>query len=303
MHVDRRSFVRRLAGALPSGDPDSSRAAGAGRPETAAECGRSGCGSGARGRLPQSVYPDDIDGALADQLGRLPGFVVTRGRLTDPQAGLSDAGPRRHRRAHLVGPSPARRRARRSGRGRRPAGARGPARLHRPLCVVRQQAVQADDEHALRAGQLAGGRPARVRRVKSPDHPIAQGIAPFTIPKTDMFSEPFAVPSPETVVFVSTWEKGETLRSGLTWTIGKGRVAYLRTGPEGYPGALPPLDPPGHRQQRPLGRPPYLSRLIDRIHVSRITVPKPRVVRRRTRGRRLTPRRNRPIIEPESLIA
>ena len=50
-----------------------------------------------------------------------------------------------------------------------------------------------------------------------------------------MFSEPFAVPNPETVVFVSTWEKGETLRSGLTWTIGKGRVAYLRTGPEGYP--------------------------------------------------------------------
>jgi len=55
------------------------------------------------------------------------------------------------------------------------------------------------------------------------------------IPKTDMFSEPFAVPNPETVVFVSTWEKGETLGSGLTWTIGKGRVAYLRTGPEGYP--------------------------------------------------------------------
>ena len=27
------------------------------------------------------------------------------------------------------------------------------------------------------------------------------------IPKTDMFSEPFAVPNPETVVFVSTWEK------------------------------------------------------------------------------------------------
>jgi trehalose utilization protein len=78
------------------------------------------------------------------------------------------------------------------------------------------------------------GRPEFVS-VRSPDHPIARGISPFTISKTDMFSEPFAVPSPETVVFVSSWERGETLRSGLTWTVGKGRVAYLRTGPETYP--------------------------------------------------------------------
>ena len=78
------------------------------------------------------------------------------------------------------------------------------------------------------------GRPEKVE-VKAPDHPIARGIAGFTIPKTAMFSEPFAVPEPEAVVFVSRWEKGESFRSGLTWTVGKGRVAYFRPGHDGYP--------------------------------------------------------------------
>ena len=78
------------------------------------------------------------------------------------------------------------------------------------------------------------GKPELVT-VRSPEHPIARGIESFTIPQSDMFSEPFAVPEPESVVFVSNWERGETVRSGLTWTVDKGRVAYLRTGSEAYP--------------------------------------------------------------------
>ena len=84
------------------------------------------------------------------------------------------------------------------------------------------------------AGWRDDGRPERVT-VKDPDHPIAKGVAPFTIPQTAMFAEPFEVPEPESVVFVSTWGPGETFRSGLTWTIGKGRVAYFRPGHDGFP--------------------------------------------------------------------
>ena len=36
------------------------------------------------GTAPHAVYPDDIDGALADQLGRQQGIAITRGRLSDP---------------------------------------------------------------------------------------------------------------------------------------------------------------------------------------------------------------------------
>ena len=89
MHVDRRSFVRSLSGVLPAlgfvqnwtgqGGPQEGVAA---RPVRV----RIWC----EGTAPRSVYPDDIDGALADQLGRPAGFVTTRARLSQPQAGLSD---------------------------------------------------------------------------------------------------------------------------------------------------------------------------------------------------------------------
>ncbi len=78
------------------------------------------------------------------------------------------------------------------------------------------------------------GRPEHVR-VHDPAHPIARGVAPFTIPRTDMFAEPFAVPDPEAVVLISSWDRGETMRSGLTWTIGRGRVVYLRPGHDAFP--------------------------------------------------------------------
>ncbi len=233
MRVDRRSFVRSAAVALPS----------LGIVHAAAARGDQGPGAKAplrvhvwcEGTAPRSVYPDDIDGALADQLGRLPGLVVTRARLTDPQAGLSDRaldtcqvlmwwGHLRHddvpdeRAAAVV------KRVREGNLGFVALYASCGSKPFRQMMSMPCEPGSWRED----------GRPEFVS-VKAPDHPIARGIGPFTIPKTDMFSEPFAVPNPETVVFVSTWERGETLRSGLTWTIGKGRVAYLRTGPEGYP--------------------------------------------------------------------
>jgi trehalose utilization protein len=233
MHVDRRSFVRRMVGALPVASlvlPLREISAGE-KPSPRPVRLRVWC----EGTAPRSVYPDDIDGALADQLGRWPGFVVARGRLTDPHAGLSDEaldacdvlvwwGHLRHdelpddRAAAVV------RRVR--------AGRLGFLALYASCsCKPFKQMMSMPCELG---NWREDGRPEFVS-IKAPEHPIAQGIAPFTIPKTDMFSEPFVVPNPETVVFVSTWEKGETLRSGLTWTVEKGRVAYLRAGPETYP--------------------------------------------------------------------
>ncbi len=50
-----------------------------------------------------------------------------------------------------------------------------------------------------------------------------------------MYAEPFQVPKPETVVFVSKFDGDVTFRSGLTWTVGKGRVAYFRPGHDAFP--------------------------------------------------------------------
>jgi trehalose utilization protein len=181
------------------------------------------------------VYPDDIDGALAAQLGRQGGVAVSRGRLTDADAGLADAALDAcdvlvwwgHLRHDAVPDERAAAVVKRVRAGRMGFVALYASCGSKPF---RQMMSMPCEPGRWRED----GRPEFVS-VRAPEHPIARGIGPFTIPKTDMFSEPFAVPSPETVVFVSSWERGETLRSGLTWTVGKGRVAYLRTGPENYP--------------------------------------------------------------------
>ena len=72
--------------------------------------------------------------------------------------------------------------------------------------------------------------------VVTPGHPIAAGLPEtFTIPRTEMYNEPFHVPEPDAVIFEETWETGERFRSGMVWTIGAGRVFYFRPGHETYP--------------------------------------------------------------------
>jgi trehalose utilization protein len=81
----------------------------------------------------------------------------------------------------------------------------------------------------------ADGAPSRVTTLL-PSHPIAKGLpAEWEITKTEMYSEPFHVPKPDSVVFEERWEKGEQFRSGCLWTIGGGRVFYFRPGHETYP--------------------------------------------------------------------
>jgi trehalose utilization protein len=41
--------------------------------------------------------------------------------------------------------------------------------------------------------------------------------------------------APEAVVPRSKFDGGETFRSGLTWTVGRGRVAYFRPGHDAFP--------------------------------------------------------------------
>ncbi|MEQ1852887.1 MAG: ThuA domain-containing protein [Chthoniobacteraceae bacterium] len=69
-----------------------------------------------------------------------------------------------------------------------------------------------------------------------PQHPIAAGLpAQWDIPQTEMYGEPFHVPTPDEVVFEEKWDKGEHFRSGCVWQVGKGRVFYFRPGHETYP--------------------------------------------------------------------
>lgn len=72
--------------------------------------------------------------------------------------------------------------------------------------------------------------------VCNPAHPIAAGIDRyFELPNTEMYGEPFGIPTPEEQVFISWFEGGEVFRSGCTWRRGNGRIFYFRPGHETYP--------------------------------------------------------------------
>lgn len=72
--------------------------------------------------------------------------------------------------------------------------------------------------------------------VVSPYHPITQGIEDglIEIEHCEMYGEPFDVPNPDDVLFISWYEGGEVFRSGMTWHRGRGKVVYLQPGHETY---------------------------------------------------------------------
>ncbi|MDX2187929.1 MAG: ThuA domain-containing protein [Opitutaceae bacterium] len=69
-----------------------------------------------------------------------------------------------------------------------------------------------------------------------PSHPIASGIPEqFVLEREEMYGEPFAIPEPDELVFISWFSGGEVFRSGATWQRGHGRVFYFRPGHETFP--------------------------------------------------------------------
>jgi len=72
--------------------------------------------------------------------------------------------------------------------------------------------------------------------VVAPGHPIAEGLGEyFVIPKTEMYGEPFDIPQPDELVFISWFQGGEVFRSGCCFHRGRGRVFYFRPGHETLP--------------------------------------------------------------------
>ena len=68
-----------------------------------------------------------------------------------------------------------------------------------------------------------------------PAHPVAAGVeTPFVIDAEEMYGEPFDVPPPDDLVFVSWFQGGEVFRSGCGWRRGRGRIFYFRPGHETY---------------------------------------------------------------------
>jgi hypothetical protein len=67
--------------------------------------------------------------------------------------------------------------------------------------------------------------------VVNPGHPIAAGLGDcIEIEQSEMYGEPFGIPTPDELIFVSWFQGGEVFRSGATWTRGSGRIFYFSPG-------------------------------------------------------------------------
>jgi trehalose utilization protein len=72
--------------------------------------------------------------------------------------------------------------------------------------------------------------------VVNPGHPIASGLpAMFVVPAQEMYGEYFDIPSPDEIIFISSFSGGEVFRSGCCFTRGRGRIFYFSPGHETYP--------------------------------------------------------------------
>jgi trehalose utilization protein len=72
--------------------------------------------------------------------------------------------------------------------------------------------------------------------VVNPGHPIVQGLGEYIeLEHEEMYGEPFSIPNPDEVIFISSFEGGEVFRSGVTYKRGNGNIFYFRPGHETYP--------------------------------------------------------------------
>ncbi|GAA3222708.1 ThuA domain-containing protein [Nonomuraea helvata] len=70
----------------------------------------------------------------------------------------------------------------------------------------------------------------------TPGHPIARGVPrPLVIEQQETYGEPFGIPDPDELVFISNFSGGEVFRSGCCFRRGLGRIFYFSPGDQEYP--------------------------------------------------------------------
>jgi trehalose utilization protein len=68
------------------------------------------------------------------------------------------------------------------------------------------------------------------------NHPITQGLSEtFVVPHDETYGEPFEIPDPDQIIFISWFQGGEVFRSGCTWRRGEGKIFFLQNGHETFP--------------------------------------------------------------------
>lgn len=191
------------------------------------------------GTAPKEVYPNDINGAIAEGLKELKGWEVVVANLSDPNQGLPDEllnradvliwwGHQRHDQVKDPLVSKIVKRVKEDGMGF--------ISLHSSHFAKPNKALMGT---ACSWGAYVGDSTTLKVTVKDPGHPIAKGVKEFTIVHNERYSDPYAVPTPQSVVFegIATLKDGKVdpSQQGFTWQIGKGKMFYFQPGHETNP--------------------------------------------------------------------
>lgn len=207
------------------------------------------------GTAPKAVYPDDINGAVAEGLKCLDGWEVIKANLSDPDQGLSDErlnqcdvlvwwGHVKHGAVKDALVEKIVRRVRDEGMGFIALHSAHFAKPNIALMSLAKTPKELLDKVTPKGrvaawGAYVGDSVTLTILVKDASHPIARGIKDFTIKHSERYSDPYAVPKPKTIVFEgdAKLKDGSIDHSlvGLCWEIGKGKMFYFQAGHETDP--------------------------------------------------------------------
>lgn len=191
------------------------------------------------GTAPKNVYPNDINGAIAEGLKDLKGWEVVVANLSDPEQGLPDDllnradvliwwGHQKHGDVKDELVTKIVKRVKEDGMGF--------ISLHSSHFAKPNKALMGT---ACSWGAYVGDSTTLKVTVSDPKHPIAKGVKDFTVEHSERYSDPYAVPTPASVVFegVASLKDGgvDPSQQGFTWTVGKGKFFYFQPGHETNP--------------------------------------------------------------------
>ena len=176
------------------------------------------------------IYPNGIHGAIADILGECDDMEVRTATLDEPEHGLTDEvlkdtdvliwwGHMAHGEVRDDIVEKIRNRVYRHGMGFFAVHSGHHSKPFRAIVGT--------------TGDLTWGRDRQeiVWNIL-PQHPIAKGLPQRFELFEEMYGEPFAIPTPDELIFASWYADGNIFRSGCTFYRGVGKVFYFQPGHE-----------------------------------------------------------------------
>ncbi|OGV57452.1 MAG: hypothetical protein A2283_00070 [Lentisphaerae bacterium RIFOXYA12_FULL_48_11] len=209
------------------------------------------------GTAPKNVYPDDINGAIVEGLkGKLEGWEIVKASISDPDQGIPDAllnradvlvwwGHKKHGEVKDELVTKIEKRVKDEGMGFISLHSAHFAKANIKLMSIAETKKELFDKvqpknRVAAWGAYKGDTTTLKVTVKDENHPIAKGVAKeFTIPNSERYSDPYAVPEAKSIVFEGVFDvkdgSKDTSQQGFTWDIGKGKMFYFQPGHETNP--------------------------------------------------------------------